>query len=466
MAANINLDNEINSNTNQNIDEQNQIVDEANINTTEQDKQPKKRGRKPKPKDLIPNTEITNNGNGTVNNDNTNVKGLENGSGNDGRITGDGNASTEVDIAESGDSEKKQKTDSDINDDGSMKTKRRGRKPKDKFKYESTDIDEYQKNNRKEDNVIIKLPLSCLKLNEEFNVGKDLFPYNPNISTPKPYNPEHKGNIGFSLLNDEQESDNDNNFENIQPNAKSAGIDINNPNCSSNLYKNQYCNKCINCECNKNADKPQDARQIDIILNNKYNSNTDKFNVLTHLGTTLIGNKWIERTEVACLWCCHQFKTTPWGIPFSFSNGIFKLFGNFCMPNCALAHILVFYKDDDSLWEKVALLNLLFFKVCGQYKNLMPSFDKMALKMFGGTLEIEEYRSIIAENEKSYSIEFPPCNTIIPMLEEIYKKTNLNNTFIPVDKSRIQVANNELKLKRSKPVVNHKNTLDFCLGKV
>jgi thiol-disulfide isomerase/thioredoxin len=136
------------------------------------------------------------------------------------------------------------------------------------------------------------------------------------------------------------------------------------------------------------------------------------------------------------------------------------------MPNCALAYILQNYKDDDYLWEKVALLNLLFFKVCGQYKNITPAFDKMALKMFGGTLEIDEYRGIIAENEKSYSIEFPPCNTIIPMLEEIYKKTNLNNTFIPVDKSRIQVANNELKLKRSKPVVNHKNTLDFCLGKV
>ena len=50
------------------------------------------------------------------------------------------------------------------------------------------------------------------------------------------------------------------------------------------------------------------------------------------------------------------------------------------------------------------------------------------------------------------------------MLEEIYKKTNLNNSFIPVDKSRINISSNELQLKRSKPVVNHKNTLDFCLG--
>lgn len=425
------------------------------------DIQPKKRGRKPKSKELIITT-IT-----------TNTNEIDGVNGNDNISTLSGNNQEEQENSD-GENEKKPKTDNDINDDGSMKTKRRGRKPKDKFKYESTDLDEYQKNNRKEDNVIIKLPLSCLKLNEEFNIGKDLFPYNPNISTPKPYNPENKGNIGFSLLNDDQEQDeNDNNYENISGISGISGVSrINN---SDNLNKTdntckKYCSKCINCECNKNPnpqnDKQSDARQIDIILNNKYNSNTDKFNVLTHLGTSLNGTRWLEKTDVACLWCCHQFKNTPWGIPFKFVNDKFQLFGNFCMPNCALAYILQNYKDDDYLWEKVALLNLLFFKVCGQYKNITPAFDKMALKMFGGTLEIDEFRDIIGENEKSYSIEFPPCNTIIPMLEEIYKKTNLNNTFIPVDKSRIQVANNELKLKRSKPVVNHKNTLDFCLGKV
>lgn len=444
------------------------------------DNQPKKRGRKPKSKELIINInnmeikpEITD----VLNADTTATD-----------INLEVNKNTETELGR--EPVRDSKVDNDINDDGSMKTKRRGRKPKDKFKYESTDIDEYQKNNRKEDNVIIKLPLSCLKLNEEFNVGKDLFPYNPNLSIPKPYNPDKfctKGNIGFSLINENQDLDNENysenecgvDFNNLAGNGENINpIQKINQNQNQNIIiKNKYCDKCINCDCNKSYssklfnDKKidygqNDARQIDIILNNKYNSNTDKFNVLTHLGTSLTGYKWIEKTDVACLWCCHQFKTTPWGIPFKFFQQKFQLFGNFCTPNCTLAYILQNYKDDDYLWEKVALLNLLFFKVCGQYKNITPALDKMALKMFGGTLEIDDYRNIITENEKSYSIEFPPCNTIIPMLEEIYKKTNLNNMFIPVDKNRIQVANNELKLKRSKPVVNHKNTLDFCLGKV
>ena len=357
--------------------------------------------------------------------------------------------------------------DNENNDDGSIKTKRRGRKPKDKFKYESTDIDEYAKNNRKEENIIIKLPLSCLKLNEEFNDGKDLFNYNPTITTPKPYNSEDlssKHNINYSLLDGQNNDDIENNI-----NIKAT---INNTN-EQNIVN---CPKCSTCECHsKNmgnsadvdgTNKPNtETRQIDIILNNKYNSNTDKFNVLTHLGNSLNGTKWPEKTEIACLWCCHRFVNTPWGVPFKFHNHKFQLFGNFCMPNCTLSYILQNYKEDDAMWEKVALLNLLYFKVYGQYKNLVPAFDKMSLKTFGGTLEIEEYRNIIGKTDKSYSIEFPPCNTIIPMLEEIYKKTNLNNTFIPVDKTRIQVANNELKLKRSKPVVNVKNTLDFCLGK-
>lgn len=362
----------------------------------------------------------------------------------------------------------------DNNDDGSIKTKRRGRKPKDKFKYEIADIDEYSRNNKKDDNVIIKLPLSCLKLNEEFNLGKDLFPYNPVITTPKPYNPEDLkgGNIGYSLLGDNPDIELDEN--DVVGNTISFDNSVSNNEIRPSVQTNG-CTRCQNCQCHHKGselvsgaekEKEKDPRQIDIILNNKYYTNTDKFNVLTHLGGCMNGDKWPEKTDIPCLWDCHSFKNPPWGVPYKFNNGKFQLFGNFCSANCVLSYILHFYQEDDALWEKVALLNLLNFKVNKEYTSIVPAFDKMGLKMFGGTLEIEEFRNITGVNDKAYSVEFPPCNTIIPMLEEIYKKTNLNNTFIPVDKTRIQAANNELKLKRSKPVVNHKNTLDFCLGKV
>ena len=407
----------------------------------------------------------------------------------------------------------------DNNDlDSVLKTKRRGRKPKDKFKYESADFDEYQRNNKKEDNIVIKLPLTCIKLNEEFNLSGDMFPYNPTLTIPKPYIPEH--HISYSSLTDEydRESSEDSNIyineskvqlnpDNFDPNnfnkcfeaikhdkfgdkldkeneyrnnMNSGATNNNTNNIGNNLYDtnvisgtDNFCNKCTHCttlktyaETGNTSYTPEsDIRQIDLILNNKYNSNTDKFNVLTNMssnGTT--SNKWHDQSDVACLWCCHTFETTPWGIPYKYSLGRFTLFGNFCASNCALAYLLTNYKDDDTIWEKVALLNLLYFKVYGIYKNLTPAYDKLCLQMFGGTLTIDEYRTLTSNSEKSYSIEFPPCNTIIPMLEEIYKKTNLNNNFIPIDKNRVQMANTELKLKRSKPIINHKNTLDFCLG--
>ena len=399
----------------------------------------------------------------------------------------------------------KEKNESDNNENGSMITKRRGRKPKDKFKYETNDNDEYG-NIKTEENLIIKLPLSCLKLNNELNYSKNLFSYNPNLPEPKPYTLEDntlKNNNNFEMINisnlnddgddnndtdynnnttndnndndnndndDNDDNDNDdnnddnddNNYDNNDDNNKI----IKNNNYISNINENNLNNDYNIEKKNENTglDISKNKRQIDIILNNKYNSSSNKLNVLTHLGVNLNNSNWITSTKIACLWCCHSFTNTPWGIPYKFINNKFQLFGNFCMSNCALAYLLQYYKYDDSFWEKISLLNLLYFKVYGEYKTIMPSIDKMALTTFGGTLTIDDYRNL--NNEKTYNIQFPPCNTIIPMLEEIYKKSNLNNTFIPVDKSKINILNiNELKLKRNKPIINHKNTLDFCLSK-
>ena len=376
----------------------------------------------------------------------------------------------------------KNKTNDDDNDNeenGIMKTKRRGRKPKDKFKYENNDIEDLN-HIKKDENIIVKLPLSCLKLTEEFTNGKDLFQYNPTITEPLPYmnDTNNMNNTNFEFIDNDNNSINNNCIENnINSNISNINNNDNNDNNNNNKSKQSeiqtYNQQSILNNINNNysnlnetnTTKKEPIRQIDIILNNKYNSNTDKLNVLTHLSINTKNENWITTTTSACLWCCHSFTNIPWGIPYKYSKNKFQLFGNFCLPNCALAYILQYYKDDDSYWEKISLLNLLYFKVFGDYKNLTPSIDKMALKLFGGKLDIDEYRNINGLNDKMYNIEFPPCNTIIPILEEIYKKTNLNNTFLPIDKKNSQplLTMNDFKLKRNKPIINPKNTLDFCL---
>ena len=53
---------------------------------------------------------------------------------------------------------------------------------------------------------------------------------------------------------------------------------------------------------------------------------------------------------------------------------------------------------------------------------------------------------------------------VIPVIEEVnMKKIQINNNFIPVDKTRILKANQELRLKRNEPLTN-KNTLDNCMN--
>lgn len=491
-------DDDVEDDVNDNVNDS--VVDNADNladaeNTNEEVKVPKKRGRKPKNKELI----------------------IKKSNNNDNEFNSD--------------DDDDEKNNSITTTDHIIKAKRRGRKPKDKFKFENTDYDEFNKNNKREDNIIVKLPLSCMKLNEEFNTGKNLFDYTPVITNPKPYNPTYlnQNHIGYSKFSNNdgynevnnafdttegnefnnEEEDTLNEFTQEFPNNTINPQNFNNNEfnkCFDNLKKEhenknlgndinenetQKCNQCKYCKEHENLyhhynnkkdsssdvnnnnnnnnntqQQPHGFRQIDIILNNKYNSNTDKFSVLTHLSSGLQNCKWLDKTDIACLWCCHSFTNIPWGIPYKYTNEKFQLFGNFCSPNCTLSYILNFYCNDENKWEKIALLNLLYFKVYGKYKNLMPAMDKMALKIFGGTLEIDEYRKISNDNEKGYNVEFPPCNTIIPMLEEIYKKNNLNNTFIPIDKNRIQIASSELKLKRTKPIINYKNTLDFSLGKV
>ena len=372
-----------------------------------------------------------------------------------------------------------------------VQPRRRGRKPKDKFKYEPTDFNEYKNIVNQDDNIIIKLPLSCLNSNYN-NITQSSFNYDPNLNEPEPFNPE---------INNYQQILDDNNDNNIQNNTiqsneikisnnltfnnSSKSTNINNNNVSSITKDNNFLikkndiimNKNIDNNINNNIknnidnnidnnieikDNTSQLRQIDILLNNKYNYNNKKIELLNEL--LINKNSRPQKTEILCFWCCCKFDNPPWGIPLKYENDKFELFGIFCNPQCTLAYLLNNSQNDDYLWEKISLLNLLYFKIYNKYENIVPALNKIALKQFGGSLDEEQYRNITSSNSKSYSIEFPPCNNVIPMLEEIYKKNNLSNSFIPIDKNRIIKANNELKLKRNKPINNNKNTLDTCMN--
>ena len=176
--------------------------------------------------------------------------------------------------------------------------------------------------------------------------------------------------------------------------------------------------------------------------------------------------EWPKVTNLSCLWCCHKFDSSPWGIPLKYKDGYFHMFGTFCSPNCCASFIFDSNKNNDTKWELYSLLNLLYFNVYNTFTKIKLAPSKLCLSTFGGYLSINEYRSKFNQ-DIIYNIKFPPTVSVIPVIEE-ENTANLNiydkNNFISVDKDRLLKANQEFKLQRSKPIFNYKNTLDNCMN--
>jgi hypothetical protein len=374
-------------------------------------------------------------------------------------------------------------------DDNVITLRRRGRKPKDKFNYETTNFSDYQNTIKRNENVIIKLPISCLRVENDLQVGNNLYKYNPVINEPKPFDSNNQEflNLEGTENSNLQIKDQTNLLSNYDNKDVNENINIPEPIQEENNYSDLKTNEDFNTSGSlvsklnipkigiadreltnplKREELPtkstEQLRQIDIILNKKYKYNQEKIEIMN--GFVSNSTIKVQKTDICCWWCCHDFECVPWGIPQKYVDDKFELYGVFCSANCSLSYLLDMDRDEDYLWEKVALLNLLHYKVYGKYENIIPAPNKIALQKFGGSMSIEEFHNLIEFNNKSYTIEFPPCNNVIPVLEEIYKKNNLTSSFIPVDKNRISRANNELKLKRSTPINNNRNTLDSCMN--
>ena len=65
--------------------------------------------------------------------------------------------------------------------------------------------------------------------------------------------------------------------------------------------------------------------------------------------------EWPSNTSIACYWCCHKFDTAPIGIPISYQDNRFDVFGCFCSLNCACA-----FNCSNSKTKKGALARRLF----------------------------------------------------------------------------------------------------------
>ena len=174
-------------------------------------------------------------------------------------------------------------------------------------------------------------------------------------------------------------------------------------------------------------------------------------------------NEWPATTSIHCYWCCQKFSTVPFGIPVKYSANKFHVYGCFCSLECAAAYNLKNYDSIDEMWERYMLINMLSRRI-GHKEQVVPAPSKLSLKEFGGYMEIDEFRRF-TESKKIICVNFPPMMTLTQQVEEINGSDLTNDyKYIPIDTERINKYKEKIKLKRTKPIANYRNTLDHTMN--
>lgn len=179
-----------------------------------------------------------------------------------------------------------------------------------------------------------------------------------------------------------------------------------------------------------------------------------------------------EKTETACFWCCHSFTSCPCAIPSHILDEVWYVYGNFCSPECATAYLFKERIDGQVQWERYALLNSLYAGdanvPAGSSRGIRPAPPREVLRMFGGSMDITEYRSIVHEKRLRIDVLTPPMVSIIQTMDtkpiDFYDQ-NLKNVFIRND---IQHKYNApgaqgLRLRRSKPIKSRESTVEWAM---
>lgn len=303
--------------------------------------------------------------------------------------------------------------------------KKRGRKPKN-LEEPTLDTTQLVQNNEQ---VILHLPINSL--------GND--------DNPTPYEEPRNNFLEIDEFNNEilgESGQNEKLFININ------SITDNTTESTQNQVSGNTFNDII--------EEIREQRQQEISYTNNTN---DKYSFvfMDYIETNKTGT-WPSKSNIDCLWCCHSFDNAPFGIPTRRDGDTFTMFGNFCCAECAAAYNFDSRISGDEMWERYSLLNMIYSVDSREIKIALP---RLSLKKFGGPFSIAEFRR--HNPSKNFKITMPPVVSIIPTLEEITIDSD-NSLFNGISTDFINKTSNELRLKRTKPLPNHRNTLENCMN--
>jgi hypothetical protein len=172
-----------------------------------------------------------------------------------------------------------------------------------------------------------------------------------------------------------------------------------------------------------------------------------------------------KESDAACFWCCHTFSNRPVVLPIRDTGEYLQVMGNFCCPECATAYLFDMRQDSHTRWEQLALLYRVYGEAC--QGKIHPAPPRNVLKLFGGTLSIDEYRNIIRSQKVRIDTHLPPMVSILSTMDTKpidFYDSSLTKGVTETITERLQKAEEVLRLRRTKPLKAWESTLDACIN--
>ena len=148
-------------------------------------------------------------------------------------------------------------------------------------------------------------------------------------------------------------------------------------------------------------------------------------------------------TISVCWNCCHCINYEILSQPIKYENNVFTTVGNFCSYSCISRYIIDSNESSENIFNKLSILNLYYnIKNNTTSKSVRPSPSKLVLKMFGGYMDIDEYR--LKNQEYLISTYIEP---IVKCIDISVKESHIN-------KNTCKENMTEFKLYRKNKKVN------------
>jgi hypothetical protein len=138
-----------------------------------------------------------------------------------------------------------------------------------------------------------------------------------------------------------------------------------------------------------------------------------------------------DNKKSACFWDTCEFDNPPVYIPKHYINDTYQVYGCFCSPECAVAHLMEENIDSSVKFERYQQINHIYSKVYNYDKNIKPAPNPYyMLEKYYGNLSIQEYRSLL-RNERLFLVVDKPLTRVMPELHEDNDDFIINNKIIP-----------------------------------